>query len=199
MSTGTWIALAGLLVGIVTIYMAVWSKYGVGMMLEKSFGDLRTAGAQLATNIDKRMGDLVEIIKFLATKDAGTIEVELTNLGRVEVSTLDIDDSSISYRVVSSQPTFRSSILTRTADRSEAYQTAEKDILGDVEIEVRIVVPTSVHIRIPCTDIEICGRFMAFLLRWLDDEYFVATQEIRDAENEIERHLDLNRQQGPSA
>ena len=213
MSTTEWIAVVGLAVGIVggllTVYFAIWSKYGVNKTVErgfnsvkraseKGFGELKTSGATLATNIDGRMGDLVEIIKALAMKGAGSITRTLKNLGETKISATDAADDSISYRVSTRHSVFRPELLAKCIHESAELAHAEREMFGEKRVEIRSLLPDAIALRLPCPDAETCGRFMALFVNWLDTEYYRALQQLEQAETYIQSHLDAPTPQAPN-
>ena len=120
MSTTTLIIVAGagLVIGLITIYLAIWSKYGIGEKIEKGFGDLRISGTKVASDIDKRMGDLVEIIRMLVPQK-GTVTYKLTNIGSVEISVMDMGGDMTSYNIKTAQPIFTSRFLVAKANEDK--------------------------------------------------------------------------------
>jgi len=202
MSVTAWISLAGILLGLITVlitvYFAIWSRYGVNEVLQKGFGELHTSGARLITNVEGRIGDLVDIIKFLASKEGGTVPYKLEKLGKIEISVADIRNDSISYTIRSEKRIFRTGLLAKSLKESQSLVEKEHEFFGDQEAKIRSLLPDRIDLRLPCPDKEICGQFIAFFVDWLDTEYYMALQGIDEAERHIERHLGESAPQAPN-
>ncbi len=191
MSTNTVVlivSLVGILIGLLTIYLAVWSKYGIGEKIEKGFGELRTSGTTVARDIDKRMGDLVEIIRMLVPQK-GTKTYKLTNIGNVDVSVLDMGEGETTYNIKTEQPIFASKFLVTKANEDNEFLEKEKALFGDKQTTLHSPVSTILRAELPFEDKEVCAEFMAFLLNWLDTEYFEKRKELAEAESIISKHL----------
>ncbi len=183
------ISVSAVIIGLVTIYLAIWSKYGLGEKLDKGFGELRTSGSRIATDIDKRMGDLVEIIRMLVPRGQ-TVTYELKNIGPVEVSVLDMGENITNYSIKIQQPIFTSRFLVEKATGSERFREKETVFFGKEETTLHSPIPTVLRVQLPSTDKEVCSRFMAFLLKWLDTEYFESSKELAEAESTIGKYLE---------
>jgi len=182
------VSVVGLLIGLITVYLAIWSKYGLGEMIEKGFGDLRTSGSNVARDIDKRMGDLVEIIRMLVEK-RGTVTYKLKNIGGVEVSVLDMGNNVTNYNIKVEQPIFTSRFLVAKANEDKEFQEKEKALFGEVRPTVHSPIPTILRVAIPSEDKEKCSEYMALLLEWLDTEYLEKKKELAEAESTISKYL----------
>ena len=182
------IAVVGLLIGLITVYLAIWSKYGLADKIEKGFGDLRTSGSNVAHDIDKRMGDLVEIIRMLVDQK-GTATYKLKNIGSVEVSVLDMGNNVTSYSIKIEQAIFTSMFIVAKANENKKLQEKEKALFGEEEPRWHSPIPTILRVEIPSEDKEKCSEYMAFVLKWLDTEYFEKRKELAEAESTISKYL----------
>jgi len=182
------ISVVGILIGLLTIYLAIWSKYGIGEKIEKGFGELRTSGTTVAHDIDKRMGDLVEIIRMLVPQK-GTETYKLTNIGSIEVSVLDKGNGTTTYDVRTAQPIFTSRFLVAKANENKEFQEKERALFGEGQPRLHSPIPTILRAELPSEDTEICAKYMAFLLKWLDTEYLEKKKELAEAESTISKYL----------
>jgi len=179
----------GLLVGLLTVYLAIWSEYGLGKKIEKGFGTLRTSGVVLARDIDKRMVDLVEIIKMLVPQ-RGTATYKLKNIGSVEVSILDMGDNVTYYNIKAEEPIFTTRFLVTKANKDKEFFEKEKALFGEVPPTLHSPIPTILRVTLPSEDKEKCSEYMAALLKWLDTEYFEKKKELTESESAISKYLD---------
>ena len=183
------VSVVGILLGLITIYLAIWSKYGLGEKIEKGFGDLRTSGSNVARDIDKRMADLVEIIKMLVDQ-RGTATYKLKNIGSVEVSVLDMGDNVTNYSIKVEQPIFTSRFLVTKANEDKEFQEKEKALFGEKQPKWHSPIPTILRVELSSEDKEKCSEYMATLLKWLDTEYFEKKKELAESESAISKYLD---------
>ena len=182
------ISVVGILIGLVTIYLAVWSEYGIGKKIEKGFGDLRTSGATVAHDIDKRMGDLVEIIRMLVPIK-GTETYKLTNIGNVHISVTEIGEGKTSYTIRTEKSIFTTKFLVETLNANNAFQEKERELFSDEQPKVHSPIATVLSVEIPSVDKEVCAKYMALFLNWLDTEYFEKKKEFSEAESAIGKYL----------
>ena len=182
------LAVAGILIGIATVYLAVWSKIGLAEKVEKGFGELRTSGSIVARDIDKRMGELVEIIRMFV-EQKGTVTYELKNIGSVEISVIDVDNDVTTYNIKAKQAIFTSGFLVAKANENKELQEKERALFGEKQPGLNSPIPTIVRVEIPSGDKEKCSEYMAFLLEWLDTEYFEKRKELAEAESAISKYL----------
>lgn len=177
-----------LIISLVTVYLAIWSKYGLAEKIEKGFGDLRTSGSTIAHDIDKRVGELIEIIRILAPQK-GTATYELKNLGIVEVSVIDIENGVTTYNIQIRAAILTSGFLIAKANENKELQEKERALFGEKEPTLHSPIPTIMRVKIPSEDKERCSEYMAFLLEWLDTEYFEKRKELAEAESAISKYL----------
>ena len=174
---------------IITIWFAVWGKNGLGKIMEKGFGDLRKSGSTIARDIEKRMGDLLEVTKLLATQ-RGTATYKLENIGSVEVSILDMGNNEMSYNIETEKPTFATNFLVAKANEDKEFQEKEKALFGEKQPRLQAIISTLLHVELPSDDKEKCAEYMAVLLKWLDTKYFEAKKEFAESELAIGNYLD---------
>lgn len=189
------LGVVGLLIGIATIYLAIWSKYGIGEKIDKGgekidkgFGELRISGATVARDIDKRMNELLEIIRMLVPQK-GTATYKFTNIGTVGVSVIDIAQGITTYDIRAGQPIFPSKFLVAKANENKEFQEKEKALFGEKQSAFHSPIPTIMRVVVPSEDTEICAEFIAFLLEWLDTEYLKMKVQLTEAESSISKYL----------
>ena len=182
------ISVVGIAIGLFTIYLAIWSKHGIGEKIEKGFGELRTSGTTVAHDIDRRMGDLVEIIRMLVPQK-GTETYKLTNIGSIDVSVLDKGDGITTYNMKPARPIFTSRFLVAKANENNELQEKERELFGEKPATLHSPLPTILRAELPSEDIEICAKYMGFLLKWLDTEYLEKKKELAEAESTISKYL----------
>ena len=182
------ISVVGIVLGLVTVYLAIWSDYGIGKKMEKGFGELGTSGTAIAHDIDRRMGDLVEIIRMLVPQK-GTETYKLTNIGSIDVSVLDKGDGITTYNMKPARPIFTSRFLVAKANENNELQEKERELFGEKPAVLHSPIPTILRAELPSEDTEICAKYMAFLLKWLDTEYLEKKGELAEAESTISKYL----------
>lgn len=187
-----WITAGSLVVGLVAIYMATWSKYGLLEKLERGFSDLREAGATLVTNIEGRMGDLLEVIRLLVPGQ-NSVEVSLDNLGAVLVHVQEITSETIEYRLTVQDDVFQQAALLELSNADEEFLRNEQRAFGEKEIGLSTLLGKRLVVSLPSGDEEACLRFMEYFLNWLDREYFQAVTRTQRHEERLGRIM----QQGP--
>ena len=191
MSTTTLVivlAVAGVVIGLATVYLAIWSDYGIGKKIEKGFVDLRASGTAVAHDIDKRMGDLVEIIRMLVPQK-GTETYKLTNIGSIHISVLDMGGDKTNYTIKTEEPIFTSRFLVDKLNANNEFQKKERELFGDKHPRFHSPIATVLSAEIPSVDKEVCAKYMAYFLDWLDTEYVEKKKEIAEAESAIGKYL----------
>lgn len=192
------LGVAGLLIGLATIWLAVWSKYGITKKIVtgfedvgKGFSDIKTSTSIIGHDLDKRMSDLVAIIKYQAQqKQKGTVIYELTNLGHVEISVIDMEKDVTTYDIKAKQAIFTSGFLVGKANEDKDLQEKERVLFGEEQPILQSLIPTLLRVQIPSRDKEKCSKYMAILLQWLDTKYFQDRKELAEAESDIGQHMD---------
>ncbi len=182
------VSAVGLVFGGLAVYLAIWSKIGLGEKIAKGFADLREPGSVIGRDIDKRMGDLVEIIRMLVPQ-SGTVTYTLPNIGNVEVPVTDMDNDKTSYNIKAKQAIFTSRFLVTKMNENKELQEKERTLFGEKQPMLHSPIPTILRAEIPSGDKDKCSEYMAFLLEWLDTEYLEKRKELVEAESSISKYL----------
>ena len=160
-----------------TVYLAIWSRYG-----------LKADTSGIKQSLDKRMRDLFRIVRLLI-RQRGTIEYELTNIGKVEITLDEIEEEETTYIFEVVNPIFKEGLLFKTMNESEELSDLEEELFGDDEVVISLLIYNSLELTIPSTENELCNRYIAFFIKWLDSEYWTAVEQFKEREKSLLEHL----------
>lgn len=163
---------------IITVYLAIWSRYG-----------LKADTSGIKQSIDERMGDLLGIVDRLIDKIGGTVKQNLKNIGEIKISIEDIRKEEIIYKLVTEVPIFKRGLLRKKARGTVKLLNLEKELFEKKKTRIRFVLPKKINLHIPSTDEEVCNRYIAFYLKWLDSEYWKALKQFEEREKSLLIHL----------
>jgi len=174
---------------IITIWFAIWSSHG----LIKAISGVREDTGTIKQSLDEHMRDLIEIIKHLTVDKlhvGETVEHELKNIGKIEISVEDISVDETIYTILTEKSIFKEGLLLKKGIESEELQNLRKELFQKRKVRIRAVFPTKMKIYLPSTDKETCNRFVTFVLKWLDSVYWNELQQFEEWEESLKEQLD---------
>lgn len=169
---------------LIALYLAIWSRYG----LKEDISLLRGDTALIKQSIEERMRDLSDVVKLLIAKGGGTIKHKFKNIGEVKISVADMSEKETIYHIKTTKPIFKSDLLIKKAKQTNEFLNLEIELFGK-QAKISVLVPTISRLTLPSTDVEVCSRFIAYYLGWLDTEYWTGLNRVKEFEKHLSQHL----------
>lgn len=182
---------------IFSIYMAVWSSYGLrNILIElvESVGEVEEKTSKIDQAVDRHVDNLMDLLRSFIEQQleegGGTFEYKLENLGKIKISIDHFSENEVKFRIRSEERIFKPELLTRKANESKDFLRKEKELFGEKDVRMGGVLPPLLRLTIPSGEREKASEFLTFFLNWIDTEYYESLQELEEWEKELKDKIE---------
>jgi hypothetical protein len=171
----------GILLGLIAVAVAVYfGLWGFRKDIGDKLTDIRDKVMAMGTTLDKAW----DLLKIRLGGEFGTVERELTNLGKTRISAKPGQDETV-YFVEVERPVLQDDFISKLAKGTD-FEAKEMEFFGGQLTRISTPIPTRMTVKIPCTEARKCTDYMSMFLKWLDSVYYDALPKIKEYEEPIQ-------------
>ena len=182
-----YLELIAIALGGISILVGIYAVWG-GRGLIPAIRGINTDTSSIKQSIDEHISDLVGVVDKLIDKIPGnTIKHELKNIGKVKISISDIGVKQTIYDIVTNNTIFKKMLVDKLSKETNLNKF-EEELFGEATT-FRVLRPSKIRFYIPSQDKEKCNKFLVFILKWLDSEYWESFQQLNEWEQSLKKQL----------
>lgn len=171
----------GILLGLIAVAVAIYFGFwGFRKDVTDKLSDIRDKVMTMGVTLDKAW----DLLKIRLGGEAGTVERNLSNLGKTKISAQPAEDETV-YVIEIEKPILHDDFIMKLSKTTD-LEAKEKQLFNNEIPKVLTVIPTRLQVRVPCTEPTKCTEYVSMLLKWLDSTYYNALPRIKEYEDPIQ-------------